>query len=289
MRSCGRELRSFPKPERTDVHHDSRFSYLPLLQCEPSRKPAARAWPRAGLPALPGSVATSAAKATEDEQAANGRFDPDRPRPGSKRVAAYVLSLMAVMAGIGFAFAWYTTATRRSRDRMADQTEPEMIRRVVLTPAALPGLGYIPGDVNILLGLNVAEAAGQEDSLRFLHAVRTLAGTAAGPKLHSLLTQLWEQVDHLILGVRVEDKLLPRFTLVVRSLRTIDKEAVLRLLKGQRKEHGRPLDLYVPARVGRPGWHSVDCRRSYSGDHPRPGRPRSRSAQTFAGNRSVQQ
>ncbi len=180
----------------------------------------------------------SAAAATGNEQAADRRFDPARPRPGSMRVAAYVLSLMAVMGGIGFAFAWYTTATRRSRDRMADQTEPEMIRRVVLAPAALPGLGYIPGDVNILLGLNVAEAAGQEDSLRFLHAMRTLAGTAAGPKLHSLLTQLWDQVDHVILGVRVEDKLLPRFTLVVRSLRTIDKEAVLRLLKGQRKEHG---------------------------------------------------
>jgi hypothetical protein len=181
----------------------------------------------------------SAAAVPGTVQAAAEGFEPSRPRPSSSRVAAYVLSLMFVMAAIGFTFAWYTTSTRRARDRQADQPDSGTIRRVVLAPAALPGLGYIPGDVNIILGLNVAEAAGQEDSLRFLHAVRTLAGVPAGPKLESLLTQLWDQVDHVILGVRVEDQLLPRFTLVIQSLRTIPQESVLSSLKGQRKEHGK--------------------------------------------------
>ena len=171
--------------------------------------------------------------------AASGEFREERDPPSSKRVAAYVLCLMCVMAAIGLAFAWGTTSLRRSRDHMADQTDPETIHRVVLAPGALPGLGYIPGDVNVILGVNVAEAAGQEDSLRFLHAVRSLSGIPAGPKLEGLLTQLWDQLDHVILGVRLEDQLLPRFTLVLRSLRTIDKDAVLKALKAEHKEHGK--------------------------------------------------
>ena len=154
-------------------------------------------------------------------------------------VARMVLGLMLVMATLAFIFIWNTTPERRSRDRMADQTDPETLHSIVLAPSALPALGYLPADVNAIVGLHAAECNEQEDGRRFLFALQSLPIMPAGPRFEALIGLPWNQIDHAVLGVRVEDQLVPRFTLVVRSRQTINQAALLKTLKAQHKDRGK--------------------------------------------------
>ena len=152
------------------------------------------------------------------EQSALAHVDMTKRKP--KPVASMVLVLMLVMATLGFIFMWNTTAERRSRDHMVDQTDPETLHSIVLAPSALPALGYLPADVNAIVGIHAAECNEQEDGRRFLFALQSLPVAPAGPRFEALIGLPWNQIDHAVLGVRVEDRFIPQFTLVVRSPRS---------------------------------------------------------------------
>jgi hypothetical protein len=156
---------------------------------------------------------------------------------------------MVVMAGIGFAFAWYTTSTRRARDQLADQTDPETLRSVMLNPSALPALEYLPSDVNVIAGFHLAECASRKEGKQFLDVFRSRTATPGGPRLDALSVMDWNRVDHAVLGVRIEDRLIPRFTLVVRG--RYDKATLLSSLKAESKTHGkRTLYSFQPEGLG---------------------------------------
>ena len=144
-----------------------------------------------------------------------------------------------VRDGRGLAFAYYTTSTRRARDRLGDQFETDLNRSVKLAPAALPALGYLPSDVNAILGLHVADGDAQEDSRRFFHAIRTLPVGPGDARLDSFAAIHWNQIDHAVLGICLEDRLLPRFTLVLRARPDFDQAAFLKGLNAQKKDHGK--------------------------------------------------
>ena len=146
---------------------------------------------------------------------------------------------MLLMATVGLTFAWYTTSVRRSRDHEKEQTDPATLHDIVLSPAALAALGHLPADVNAILGLHAAECMAQENGKRFLQALRGRLALPAGPRLDSLTGLPWDQIDHVVLGVRIEDRLLPRFTLVVRSRQKFDQDLLVKSLKAQRKDHGK--------------------------------------------------
>src|SRR5690349_8896319 len=64
-----------------------------------------------------------------------------RSRPLSNRaVALVIVSIMLVMAAIGFTFAWFTTGTRRQRDRAVETLEAASSGTVSVAPAQLAGL-----------------------------------------------------------------------------------------------------------------------------------------------------
>jgi hypothetical protein len=165
----------------------------------------------------------------------SGLAGSTKPKP----VASIVLATMLAMATLGFLFMWNTTAARRARDRMADQTDPETVHTIVLAPSALPALGYLPADVNAIVGLHAAECNEQEDGRRFLFALQSLPIMPAGPRFETLIGLPWTQIDHAVLGVRIEDRLIPRFTLVVRCRQPINQAALLKVLKAQRKDRGK--------------------------------------------------
>ena len=192
------------------------------------------------MPALPGSASAhrggpGRGQRLRVQATAQAELAKRKPKP----VAALVLSVMLGMAALGFVFMWNTTSERRARDRMADQTDPETIHAIVLAPSALPALGYLPKDVNAIFGLHAAECAAQEESRRFLHALRSLTVMPAGLRFDSLTGLPWEQIDHAVIGVRIEDRLIPRFTLVVRSQQHFDQATIVKALKAQRKDRGK--------------------------------------------------
>ena len=164
---------------------------------------------------------------------------PDLAKRKPKPVAFVVLGVMVAMATLGFLFMWNTTAERRARDRQADQIDPETVHTIVLAPSALPALGYLPADVNAIVGLHAAECNEQEDGRRFLFALQSLPIMPAGPRFEAIVGLPWTQIDHAVLGVRIEDRLIPRFTLVVRSRQPINQAALLKALKAQRKDRGK--------------------------------------------------
>src|SRR6516165_5740228 len=114
-----------------------------MMPADPTTCPYCNAHLPVGLPSLAGrgvicprcQEVVPFAAAGNPVAALEVQTKPNLPaRPDNKRIAAYVFALMVVMAGIGFAFAWYTTSTRRARDQLADQTDPETLRSVMLNP-----------------------------------------------------------------------------------------------------------------------------------------------------------
>src|SRR5437899_3021283 len=78
-------------------------------------------------------------------------------RWSNRRLATFVLGGMATMAALGLAFALTTTQLRRSHDRVGSADPQRAIPIRTVAPAELEGLGYLPPDTDIILGVHVAE------------------------------------------------------------------------------------------------------------------------------------
>src|SRR5262249_39774929 len=111
------------------------------------------------------------------------------------------------------------------------------VHSVVLKPSALPALGYLPSDVNAIAGFHLAECASQQDGRKFLDVFRSRTAMPGGPRLDALSVIDWNKVDHAALGVCFEDRLIPRFTLVVRG--RYDRDKLLHSLKAEPKSRGK--------------------------------------------------
>src|SRR5262249_1137420 len=88
----------------------------------------------------------------------------------NRSVAGIVLTVMASMAVIGFAFAWYTKAWRRERDHLSTNAEPSPAQVTSAAPVQLPGLSYLPTDTDIVFGLHVAELLAEKQGQDLLPA-----------------------------------------------------------------------------------------------------------------------
>src|SRR5437867_59288 len=74
----------------------------------------------------------------------------------NRAVAAWVLGVMGLMAGLGLVWALWTNSDRAKR-------HPKRPEGVVVTtepPAELPALGYMPRDVNLVAGVRPADLLG---------------------------------------------------------------------------------------------------------------------------------
>ncbi len=162
-------------------------------------------------------------------------FVKRKPKP----VASIVLGIMVGMATLGLVFMWNTTSVRRSRDHLTDQTDPETLHTIVLAPSALPALGYLPSDVNAILGLHAAECTEQEDGRRFLNALRSLSVGGAGPRLDASYRSALGSHRPCCAGTPGRRPIDPRFTLVVRSRQHFDKNALTKALNAERSDRGK--------------------------------------------------
>jgi hypothetical protein len=133
----------------------------------------------------------------------------DNPRITNRTIAGLVVAVMLGMAALGLAFALQTVGVRRANDSKGAQPPEPAVEAVALAPAAWPGLGYLPADVQIVAGVRVADAL---DSAAGRVMLGPLGFTDA--KKTTILGVPPSHADYLVFGANVRT-LPPRVMAVV--------------------------------------------------------------------------
>lgn len=178
-----------------------------------------------------------------------------RPIRANRLVAAGVVGLMLVMAGIGLTYALWTVQDRRAHDKALPRKvrRPWLEGRVplppddVVAPAELAGIGYLPGSTGLLAVVQVQELlaspAGQD--------LRDTPLTLGKAQFRLDAIKEWtglepEQIEHALLGVVVRDggeaDLTPPVFLLVHTRKPYDGARVRVALKASRPREERTAD-----------------------------------------------
>src|SRR5262249_20700652 len=145
----------------------------------------------------------------------------------NRAVLRILFLIMGGMAAAGLAFALWTQHERRKRDA----TGPTPV--VVTPPLELSSLRYLPGDVDTILGIHVAEILEDPTGRVLLTQLPLPVGNAGFDIIEQWTGLSLEEMDHLVLGLRVEEHILPRVTLVVQTRRPMDTKKVVAALKAK--------------------------------------------------------
>jgi hypothetical protein len=166
-------------------------------------------------------------------------------RWSNRAVATGVLSLMGFMAMGGLALALWTVKDRRAHDTglkarphrpLAPPFEaPAEPAVATVAPDKLEALGYLPAGTDLIAGIHVAE-------LLSLPAGRQLLGQSipvGGAKFQADALAGWtglrpEELDHLVIGVKMDESLPPRLFLVARTRAPFDRDELRTRLHGER-------------------------------------------------------
>ncbi len=169
-----------------------------------------------------------------------GQADADPVSRWSRRGVLFtVLGVMTAMALLSLTFALATVSARRKNDPKPLPTVTAPLP--VLPPVEWAALSYLPDHVDFVLGINVAAAEQSDLGKAFL--ARTNLGNL-GFTVHDLENTTGlklADMDHVILGVRVEDL---RTVLVVRTRRPYDAARVRTALKASVRGEGGNRDVY---------------------------------------------
>jgi hypothetical protein len=100
-------------------------------------------------------------------------------------------------------------------------------------PAQLAALGYLPEDTNLVVGFQVAEAL-REPAGKELLASSDGLGKGTRDRFKEWTGLELEDLDHAVLGLRLDEQTIPQVLLVVRTLRPYDIQRVVETLKAIR-------------------------------------------------------
>jgi len=181
-----------------------------------------------------------------------------RKRSWSERLSVPGLAALAL---IGIGLALLAIQARPVRPPL----EPPKAKVATVAPADLPALGYLPDDTDLILAVHMAELLDEPTGRDLLKRVGL--GTPGGPDLEKWTGLKLDDIDHAVLGLKLDGDLLTRFTLVVRARGPIDQQHVRDLLKTTARQDvdGRPVypfvletGLPVLAKVGASAWFADD-------------------------------
>jgi hypothetical protein len=137
-----------------------------------------------------------------------------------------ILSVMALMAATGLFFALATTGFRRANDHRGT-------KETFTPPAQLAGLGYLPKDVSLIAGFDVAQWCSATDRRTMLERLQVPAAQINLNNLGRTTGLMVEEIDHVVLGVHADAKALPQVTLVVQTRQPYDLNHVLMALSAE--------------------------------------------------------
>ncbi len=195
---------------------------------------------------LPQSISSFASElaASSDSSPVPAIDLPSRRSNG--RLAAIAVGVMLLVAGVGLTFMLMTQAQRRIQDTVSPARRPFKQPGIPelsgapavesVAPDRLEALGYLPADVNLLVAARIPELAANSTGSQMLREPLKIGGAEQRlTDLPSWIGLQAEDIDHLVLGVRIKDDLIPPFYLVIRTVRPHDAEELRkRLNKGKR-------------------------------------------------------
>jgi hypothetical protein len=172
-------------------------------------------------------------------------------RRTNRIVAAGVLGVMALGAVLSLTYALYSQPERRAHDtRMPHKPRGPNLTESTPTPAAtapaaLEALRWLPADCNVVAGVQVAELR-QTDAGRELlkHLFRIGKVDLSADFIERWTGLKAGEIDHLVLGVKADDELLPRTVLVVRTTQPYNADAVRTKLQAERMPDAKGKTLY---------------------------------------------
>jgi hypothetical protein len=217
------------------------------------------------LPYRAGDVAVAEENVQSNDSPAPEHADQETAIPPShwsnRSVAGIVLTVMASMAVIGLAFAWYTKAWRRERDHLSTNAEPPPAQVTIAAPIQLAGLSYLPTDTDIVFGVHVAELLAENQGQDLVPAL--LAATNfRETDLEQWIGLKLNELDYVLVGLKTQDRIIPRITLVVQTRRPYDPDKLRAALKvGRRSEReGRTIYRFTPSDTSLEGsiWFAGD-------------------------------
>ncbi|MBL8800140.1 MAG: hypothetical protein JNM56_40030 [Planctomycetia bacterium] len=165
-------------------------------------------------------------------------------RPSRRTVRSVVVGIMGVMALLSLAFALSTVSKRRSRD-------PRPPRPIVVetTPPAIewPALGWLPADTNAVIAVHLADGSRTRVGREFMNRFQAGGLPVSPAELEKWTGLAAADIDHAVLGVRADGRLIPTVVLAVQTRQPYDFEKVRGALKttrtsdvGEKKVHHFP-------------------------------------------------
>jgi hypothetical protein len=145
----------------------------------------------------------------------------------------YVLATVTFLAVGGLAVTVLAVQISKQRASRPPLEESRAGVRAV-PPVALLALGYIPDDCDLVAGFHVAEINDDSVTRDFLKSSALIPGASDLSFISNWTGLRLQDIDHAVLGLHIQGQLIPRFTLVVRTLLPYDAEAVRKRLNVSR-------------------------------------------------------
>jgi hypothetical protein len=152
---------------------------------------------------------------------------PPLRHTSNRAVAAVIVAVMACMAAAGLAFALWTVKDRRAHDTAIAQkprhappavVEPLPPAPPAVAPDKLEALGYLPAQAGLILAAHVADLQASPAGKKLLADGFQVGKTPIRPETLARWTGFKpNEIDHLAVGVRVDDSIPPHLWLVART------------------------------------------------------------------------
>jgi hypothetical protein len=131
--------------------------------------------------------------------------------PGIRKTALLIVAVMVTMAVVGLGYALWTTKLRRSRD-----PKPMLDAVTFRKPLELTGLGYLPKDSHVVVGLHVAEWLADKKAKALLEEPRPPVLDWVVKQAPRITGLPLEQIDHVLLAASFDT---PQVAMVVKTRR----------------------------------------------------------------------
>lgn len=144
----------------------------------------------------------------------------------------WLVGVIGALAVVSITFSWWSNPIRRrnTEQPMEAATSPTY----TLAPSKVESLGYLPPDTNVVAAIHVAEASRNPVAKDFLSQLRLGPVNFGTDGIERWTGLRWSDIRYLVIGLKLDDLLIPRVTLIVQTLQPFDGAKIQETLKAIR-------------------------------------------------------